>query len=99
MVNEERAVLPGRWRWFSTLNADLDGYIPQHVAGFDHAAMGLNSGGSGLLDTAQPVQWMTIRSARRQGRRVCLHRQARCAMPFGFWMTLVIRSRVAVSTI
>ncbi|MGO6684180.1 DUF7338 family protein [Rhizobium leguminosarum] len=33
-------VLPGRWRWFSTLNADLDGYIPQHVEGFDPAAKG-----------------------------------------------------------
>lgn len=33
-------VLPGRWRWFSTLNADLDGYIPQRVAGFDPAAKG-----------------------------------------------------------
>ncbi|WP_020049020.1 DUF7338 family protein [Rhizobium leguminosarum] len=34
-------VLPGRWRWFSTLNADLDGYIPQKVVGFDPAAKGL----------------------------------------------------------
>ncbi|WP_245456611.1 DUF7338 family protein [Rhizobium hidalgonense] len=33
-------VLPGRWRWFSTLNADLDGYIPQRVSGFDPAAKG-----------------------------------------------------------
>ncbi|TBY54520.1 hypothetical protein E0H59_13615 [Rhizobium leguminosarum bv. viciae] len=33
-------VLPGRWRWFSTLNADLDGYIPQRVAGFDPVAKG-----------------------------------------------------------
>ncbi|WP_245510262.1 DUF7338 family protein [Rhizobium ruizarguesonis] len=33
-------VLPGRWRWFSTLNADLDGYTPQRVAGFDPAAKG-----------------------------------------------------------
>ncbi|MGO7985008.1 DUF7338 family protein [Rhizobium leguminosarum] len=33
-------VLPGCWRWFSTLNADLDDYIPQRVAGFDPAAKG-----------------------------------------------------------
>lgn len=33
-------VLPGKWRWFSTLNATLDGYIAQGVSGFDPNAKG-----------------------------------------------------------
>ena len=35
-------VLPGRWRWFSTLNGTLDGGIEQGVDGFDPKARGLN---------------------------------------------------------
>jgi len=33
-------VLPGKWRWFSTLNGTLDGGIEQHVPGFDTNAKG-----------------------------------------------------------
>lgn len=33
-------VLPGRWRWFSTLNGTLDGGIEQGVSDFDPKATG-----------------------------------------------------------